>query len=245
MQKHNTLTAFGTINYLTPLMLALTILVPRLSYGFEFNGEKWQDKIRYYYLEGCPAYVLPALDAALKTVSPVAFQNTGIRFSVGFDHKVTLYCADSPVNALQQIPSNIASEETHFGTEEQTIGASTRRYWLKDSMKIIDFDIWLNIAVISPENINKILKHEVLHGLGIGHSKNPDALMYFRPKRSDMHADDLAAINLLYKICEDRMDEDFNIFIHKVPLDGESYYGILPYGGIWPMDVHTIGFSAC
>lgn len=245
MQKDNAITASKGSKYLTLFFFACALLVPMTSNSFEFNGEKWQQNIHYYYLDGCPAFVLPAFEAAFKTVSPVPFQNTGVRFSVGFDHKVTLYCADAPKDALQEIPSNIQSVDTHFATEEQTIGATTRRYWIKDSMKIIDFDIWLNLGVITPENIDKILKHEVLHGLGISHSNNPDALMYFKPTRSKMHADDLAAINLLYEICEDRVDDDFNLFVHKVPVGEESFYGILPFGGIWPKDVHTIGRSAC
>ena len=245
MQKDNTIKAFGRIKHLTLLVSALILLLPMISHGFEFSGEKWKQKIRYYYMEGCPAYVLPAFDAAFKTVSPVPFENTGVRFSVGFDHKVTLYCADSPKDALQYIPSNIESMDTHFSTEIQSIGATTRRYWIKDSMEIIDFDIWLNPKVITPENIDKILKHEVLHGLGISHSNNSDALMYFKPSRSNLHADDLAALNVLYETCEDAIDDDFNLFIYKTRLGGESYYAILPFGGIWPDDVHTIGLSPC
>jgi hypothetical protein len=112
-------------------------------------------------------------------------------------------------------------------------------------LEIIDFDIWLNTEVITPENIDKILKHEVLHGLGISHSNNPDALMYFKPTRSKMHADDLAALSILYEIFEDSVDGDFNLFVHKLSLGGERYYGILLFGGIWPDDIHTIGLSPC
>jgi hypothetical protein len=245
IQKVNKIKASDRIKYLTLLVSALTLLVPILSHGFEFSGIKWKQSIRYYYMEGCPAYVLPAFEAAFNTVSPIPFQNTGVRFSVGFDHKVTLYCADSPNDSLQQIPSNIESADTHFSTEEQTIGATTRRYWNKTSLEIVDFDIWLNTKVITPENIDKILKHEVLHGLGISHSNNPDALMYFKPTRSKMHADDLAALSILYEICEDSVDDDFNLFVHKLSLEGERYYGILPFGGIWPDDIHTIGLSPC
>lgn len=213
--------------------------------AFEFTGERWHDQISYHYMVGCPAYVMPAIEKAFATVSPVAFKNTGIRHAVGFDYKVTLYCAAEPFSSLQVVPPEIQSEETNFSTEEQTIGATTRRYWLKSTKEIVDFDIWLNSAVITPQNIHKILNHEILHGLGIRHSENPDALMYYLPLREDLHVDDLAAVSLLYEICEDQIDEELNLFMHKVPVNGELYYGILPNGGRWPDDVHTIGYSVC
>lgn len=213
--------------------------------GFEFTGERWRENISYHYIEGCPSYVLPAIEKAFGAVSPVAFNNTGRRDSVGFDYKVTFYCAESPILDLQVIPATIAWHESNFAVSENTIGATTRRYWIIDSQKIVDFDIWLNSSVINTENIDKILNHEILHGLGIRHSDNPDALMYFLPNSETMHADDLAAINLLYEICEDSLDADYNYFMHRVPVDGSNYYGILPSGGVWPTDVHTVGQSVC
>lgn len=224
---------------------AATFWIAPATLGFEFTGERWREKISYHYIEGCPPYVLSAIETAFSVVSPVAYGNTGKRNSVGFDYKVTFYCADSPVRDQQVIPSTIAWHESNFAVSENTIGATTRRYWIIDSQKIVDFDIWLNSSVINKENIHKILNHEILHGLGIRHSDNPDALMYFLPKGDTMHADDLAAISLLYEICEDSVDADYNYFMHRVPVDGSSYYGILPYGGVWPTDVHTVGISVC
>lgn len=245
MNKTSSLTAFRKTKIFSLVVYTLAVVIQQNSYGFEFTGEKWRENIRFHYMEGCPAYVLPSIEKAFESVSPVAFQNTGVRYSVGFDYKVTFYCADEPRQNLQTIPSNIQSAETNFAIDEQTVGATTRRYWIQDSLKIIDFDVWLNPSVIDSSNIDKILKHEILHGLGIRHSENPEALMYFAPRRSQMHADDLAAISLLYEICEDSVDEEFNYFMHKVPLEGENYYGILPNGGMWPKDVHSIGFSVC
>lgn len=185
-------------------------------------------------MKGCPAYALPSLEKAFESVFPIAFKNIGIQDSVGFDYKVTFYCADSPHQTLQKIPLTIASDNTNFATAENTIGATTKRYRLLDTLKIIDFDISLNLAIINPGNIDKILNHEILHGLGIPHSENPEVLIYFLPRRSDMHADDLAAISLLYETCEDSVNEEFNYFMHKVPAAGENHYGILPNGGRWP-----------
>lgn len=245
MKINTAITVAGKGKFFLLITLSLAIGAERNSYGFEFTGERWRDNIQYHYMEGCPAYVLPSIEKAFESVSPIAFKNTGIQDSVGFDYKVTFYCADSPHQNLQKLPTTVESEETNFATEENTIGATTKRYWLLDTLKIIDFDIWLNLAVIDSGNIDKILNHEILHGLGIRHSENPEALMYFLPRRSDMHADDLAAISLLYEICEDSVDEEFNYFMHKVPVEGENFYGILPNGGIWPEDVHTVGFSVC
>jgi len=66
MQKDNTIKASGRIKHLTLLVSALILLLPMISHGFEFSGEKWKQKIRYYYMEGCPAYVLPRLMPHLK-----------------------------------------------------------------------------------------------------------------------------------------------------------------------------------
>ena len=34
-------------------------------------------------------------------------------------------------------------------------------------------------------------------------------------------------------------------YLHKVPVNDEYYYGIMPANGIWPYDVHTVGESDC
>ena len=245
MHRKYSITALEKTGVLYLVIFSLSVLALPHSYGFEFTGERWRDNIPYHWMESCPAYILPAIEKAFESVSPVMFKNSGIKKSVGFDYKVTFYCADTPYKNQQKIPLTVELEETNFETEEQTIGATTRRYWLPDTLQIIDFDIWLNLSVINSSNINKILSHEILHGLGLRHSANPEALMYFVPSQSEMHADDLAAVSLLYGVCEDSVDEQFNYFMHKVPVDGKNYYGILPSGGVWPKDVHTIGISVC
>lgn len=245
MDRISSIAAFRRTSIYSLVVFTLAMTNQKSIRGFEFSGEKWRENIEFHYMEGCPDYVLPSIEKAFESVSPVEFDNTGIRYSVGFDYKVTFYCADAPHQKLQVIPPTIRSAQSNFAIDEQTIGATTRRYWIQDSLKIIDFDVWLNTSVIDPSNIEKILKHEILHGLGIRHSENPEALMYRAPRRSQMHADDLAAISLLYEICEDSIDEELNYFMHKVPVEGENYYGILPNGGTWPKDVHSIGFSVC
>lgn len=145
-----------------------------------------------------------------------------------FDYKVTCYCAAAPNKSLIDIASTVEAEETNFAIDEQTIDATTRHNSSQGSLKIIDFDVWLNPSAINPNNIDKILKHAILHGLGLRHSENPEALMCFPPRASQMRADDLAAIRLLYEICEEYVDDESYHFRHKVPLEEKTTTALCP-----------------
>jgi hypothetical protein len=50
----------------------------------------------------------------------------------------------------------------------------------------------------------------------------------------ELTINDLAGINVLYGLCVDEVDPAENHFIHKVPFNGDFYYGIMPANGIWP-----------
>ena len=52
--------------------------------------------------------------------------------------------------------------------------------------------------------------------------------MCFPPRASQMRADDLAAIRLLYEICEEYVDDESYHFRQKVPLEEKNYDGTLP-----------------
>ena len=82
------------------------------SHAFEFTGERWEQPIEYHYLLGCPAYVMPAIENAFAAVSPIPFSNSGPRSSVGYDQKVTIYCAAAPIASQIQLPESVALDET-------------------------------------------------------------------------------------------------------------------------------------
>jgi len=141
VNKTTSITAFGKTRISLLLVFTLAMATLQTIYGFEFTGERWRDNIRFYYMQDCPDYVLPSIEKAFESVSPISFENTGVRYSVAFDYKVTFYGADAPNKSLANIPSPVESEETDFAIDEPTIGATARRHQIQGSQKIIDFDV--------------------------------------------------------------------------------------------------------
>lgn len=212
------------------------------SRAFEISGIRWHKPITYYYRDGCPSYVLPELKRAASTMSPISTRYGGLASSVGFDERVTVYCAPEPIQAAMFIPDHIG-----FDTVDSAIGTA-RRYWRRSTQEIVDCDIWLHADRINPANARIIIQHEWGHCLGLDHEEEQRSIMAPTLQKIDTDdptINDRAGLNVLYGKCEDELDSYGNHFMHKVPVNGGYLYGIMPAGGVWPYDVHTVGASDC
>jgi len=219
---------------------ALDIIAP--SQGFEISGKRWYSEVTFYSSSNCPSFVVESLPQLITTMTPIPNSYGGKQNGVGFDRKPTVYCSPERTQALSYLPETVDSDEVF-----STLG-SARRYWEKTTYKLVDCDIWLNSEFINPENIGKILRHEWGHCLGLEHEDQQLSIMATTLPNilsEELTINDLAGINVLYGLCIDEVDKEGNHFMHKVPFNGDFYYGIMPVDGVWPTHVHTVGKSDC
>ncbi len=218
------------------------------SSGFEIGGERWGSTVTYYTRPGCPSYVTDAFEPVISRITPIEYNYGGFNSTVGFDNNVTIYCASEQVQAQVYVPDDVGSDIFFLTDEQGSAAGSARRYWSKSSKEMLDCDIWLNEERIDQDNIEIVLGHEWGHCLGLKHENQVMSLMnsflqlILSPEPT---IDDKAGLNILYDLCVDELDVGNNHFMHKVPVNGEFYYGIMPANGMWPYDVHTIGKSNC
>jgi hypothetical protein len=126
-------------SYFTVFTLAIATL--RTDYGFEFTNKRWRENIRFHCIQGLVDYVLASMQNPCKSASPISFENTSARYSMGFNYKVSLYCADPHNKSLENNPSITEAEATNFAADKQTIGATTRHYWTQASQQIINYGV--------------------------------------------------------------------------------------------------------
>lgn len=216
--------------------------VIRLGHGFEISQKRWYDEVVYFSMANCPAFVHENLEQVIANMTPIGNSYGGAQESIGFDRKPSFYCAPKQIQAFSFLPDEVDSDEVFT-----TIG-SARRYWSKAEFRMLDCDVWLNSEMISPENIKTVLRHEWGHCLGLDHEDNQLSIMASTLPSilsEELTINDIAGLNVLYDLCEDAIDSAGNHFMHKVPFDGEFYYGIMPANTVWPQAVHTVGLSAC
>ena len=218
------------------------------SSGFEIDGQRWVSNVTYYTLPGCPAFVNDAMEPVIANMTPISHGYGGHNHAVAFDYRVTIYCATQQVEAFSVLPADVESDLLYLTDQQGSAAGSARRYWSRDSKEMLDCDIWLNEDKIASDNIDIVLGHEWGHCLGLKHENQVLSLMNSFLQlifSAEPTIDDRAGLNVLYELCVDELDERNNHFMHKVPVDGEYYYGIMPGDGMWPHDVHTVGKSSC
>ena len=210
-------------------------------YGYELPDQfrKWNISTVnvYYKTDGCNILTLGLIHRASRKWGVLQTDDRGTTtLPIGYDQRVTLYCAEVDPMEIVRLPPGV-SMQTDYLTDSQNnfVVASARSYWLGSS--IVDCDIRLHPIFVNNSNVESVVAHEWGHCLGIDHSNNWDATMYYAaPSRATLHADDLLAACELYKVCK-LMDSEGNLAIQPIEHNNECWYGYLPNKGIWPDDV--------
>jgi hypothetical protein len=221
--------------------LALAVLMAPISAAFQLADQRWESPITYYVHTSCPESVVEFLPSIVEFMTPVENTYGGITDIIELDDKTTVYCED--IQSLVYLPQGIEMDVAH-----STLGTA-RRYWYKETQAFVDCDVYLNMDRLTEDSLETVMTHEWGHCLGLNHESFRRSIMfpYYLPPISSetLTIDDLAGINVLYDVCEDIVDEESNHFMHKVPVNDEIFYGVMPVNGTWPRDVHTIGRSNC
>jgi len=223
------------------MLIGLVIGVFQKSYGYELPEKfrKWNlGTVNVYYkTDGCNIRTLGLIHRASRKWDVIETDDRGTTtLPIGYDQRVTLYCAETDPVELVRLPPGV-SMQTDYLTDSQNglVLASARSYWLGSS--IVDCDIRLHPYFVTNSNVESVVAHEWGHCLGIDHSNNWDATMFYAPPiRSTLHADDLLAACELYQVCK-LMDAEGNLAIRPIEYNNEWWYGYLPKGGVWPDDV--------
>lgn len=225
--------------------LLLALLCPAAS-AFELNTPeiKWtQAAIPLAYMEdGCNIDIKGSAEKALETWGlkrSIQREPEGI----GFDDRSTIYCSELDLAELLILPDDVEVVISNIGESGQVV-ATTHTYFRFD--RIVDFDVRLHPTLVTEESLDRVMLHEVGHGLGFKHSTIEKSIMWWKvDNNEDLHADDLLAGCILYDKCHTLLDDNFNLAVPKVEYEGTCYHAILNSGGVWPDDAYMAGIVDC
>ena len=188
----------------------------------------------YYQSSSCSISTSGLWKRASEKWGVVETVNRGELNNVSYDGRPTIYCATVDPNAIVSLPPGVELTISYLMSEDNNlVMASAHQYWKSGAM--VDCDIRLHPVFVNDDNVDTSVLHEAGHCLGIAHSDNPDATMYFAAPDDTLHADDLLAICELYNTCV-QWDEDFNMLIEPFEYQGTCFYGYMPAGKEWPIE---------
>lgn len=232
--------------------MAVGIFLCQSGYAFEPTGQKWAKE--YVWELGGDCSVLVEL------FMPVALASYGrwIDYSRGDDFfdvpsirddKSTVYCSDAPV---------ITEKSEEINGDWMSSGNAKWRWPITQNLTI-ECDIWIAQDAF-PLTILKILRHELGHCFGLGHSDIEDAIMYHAPSGNRLHVDDMAGMATVYGDCAIQIDRDGNKFMPRLDvqeilatLDNEEFEiyenqilsAFIDAGSVWYDGVYGVGLSEC
>ena len=223
-------------------VIAILILSFIAAFVFDSDGYELPDRFRkwnveaievYYNTDGCPFDTTGLWTRAAYKWGVLDVVEMGHN-SIGYDNRPTLYCAENA--ALQNVPSDVEVRIDYVrSSQDNLILATAHSYWISEAM--VDCDIRLHPAFVYEENIEEAMLHEFGHCLGIAHSQDREAIMYYAIRKGAyLHADDHLAICEIYGVCR-LIDSNLNLAIPPQEYGEACYYGYLIAGGIWPDDV--------
>ena len=244
----------------TMLVLLSTVLNMHPATAAEYDGEHWQSTFIWYVDISCPTYVKPTVEAVLEKHSPVAhlFISTW-SLGVSQDSSNVIYCGYSDVQEmqLQQLPYRLEA-----ATSETTAGRA-RWYFYREQQKIVECDVWFSSGSLTEETVELYVLHEVVgHCMGLQHSIDRDAVMYFAPTATGFRVDDYAGLTELYRLCreKDYIDTLGNKYIARMDVEdllavldnrehdmyrGVELSGYLDANTMWPSGLYNIKESSC
>ena len=245
----------------TMVLLGVLLSVSTKTSASEYDGEHWQSTFMWYVDASCPSYVKPAVEEALEKHSPVESLFLGVwSRGVSQDSSNVIYCGYSDVQEMQlQQPLPYGLE---YAVAEATAGRA-KWYFFRESQKIVECDVWFGTASLTEENVELYVLHEVLgHCMGLQHSNDRDAVMYFAPNATGFHVDDYAGLTELYRLCRDKdyIDTLGNKYIARLDVEdllavldnrehdmyrGVELSGYMDANTMWPAGLYNIKESAC
>lgn len=251
--------------YMKTLMIA-TLMSFSLVHAAEYNGEHWESTFQWYIDASCPALVKTAVEEALDRYSPVDTQFVGI-WSKGIsqDSASVIYCGDSDVQQAQlqaPLPYGLASSVADALDAPYIVAGRAYRYYYTETQEMAECDVWLNSVIINEQLLDVLVLHELGHCMGLLHSSEENAVMYYVPTAKSFHIDDYAGLTELYSMCRDKNFTDYmgNMYIARLDvedlleaLDDRAYdmfrgvelSAYLDAGGIWPSSVYNVKQSSC
>lgn len=249
----------GVLYAVLGIVLAFSIV--NLVHAAEYNGEHWQSTYLWYVDASCPAFVKNSVEEQLAKHSPVATQYVTVwNRGISQDSANVIYCGYSDVQETQvqlPLPYGLTSSVS------ETVAGRARWYHLTATQEIVECDVWLSSMYTNEDTVDRYVLHEVLgHCMGLRHSSEKDAVMYYAPRATSFHIDDYAGLTELYRLCRDSAFVDYKGNLYLARLDVEELLEALDdrqydaYRGVelsaylaanepWPASVYNVKESAC
>lgn len=241
------------------LSIVCLLFISTGAFGAELSipYKKWDRPEVLYFVDkpSCPKLVLDQFPSILEEPSRfIKFLDGGMRRTIGYDGMPTIFCDKESTrlgsSSLVAIPDNIVVTEYNVLSEtRQPVVLATTRVYSSLSGSIIDADIWIDTDYIHESNIKFVLRHELGHLLGLPHSENEDALMYWKPTRETWHITDYATLSLAYN-CVSQLDSEMNEYVlHSYGKDwlyiikffNGAYFTVEDYGILTDADLKNSG----
>lgn len=228
------------------ILLTLACAFIDRAEAYEYNGEKWMSRIDWYMGAGCPSYVKGTVEEVAKEIEAnvAAIETRYVTKWSGVpaqDQRTTFYCGTTDVQESYLINLPWWLE---MNTAE-TVAGRARWYYKESNNEIVECDVWLNTDELTEGNVEKFVRHELAHCLGLRHSNEYSAVMYYAPLLPYYHVDDWAGLKRLYHDCTPVIDKYLNLYIGAVETTEGMLSGILRAGKQWYADVYNVEEVEC
>lgn len=203
------------------LFILLSFLLSANSYAELIIPDKhWGRQEVLYFIDkpSCPQIVMDQFPGVFEGADRfIRFLEGGIRRTIGYDEMPTIFCDPDDTRLgtsdLSHLPDGIQVTEYDIKSEvNNAVTLASARVYSSYSGAIMDADIWIDSDFIHESNINYVLKHEIGHLLGLPHSNDPDALMYWKPTARTWNITDYAMFSMAYT-CTSQLDDRMNEFV--------------------------------
>ena len=260
--------AVATVCYIA-IIIGCYVVFTDDAEAAEYKGDHWATSFSWRVDKGCPVYVKTSVQEMLDKHAPVTNNYYGRSYTTPSfgDKQNVIYCGVTDVQSEQlttPLPAYVDYEVTELvSREENAVAGRARRSWYASSLEMIECDVWLSTLFIDEENINKFTLHEVVgHCMGLTHSNDTNAVMYYAPSATQWAADDFAGITELYEQCHEKpyIDSIGNVYMPSLDVedlleaidnrDHDKWRGVtlaayLDANENWPAGLYNIKESAC
>lgn len=186
----------------------------------------------------------------------IKFIDAGVHSPLTRDDVNVIGCAlINPFTLEAAIHSDLAVtyQDSNLTQADQSSGLGivygmTRVWYIIETGRIIEFDMWLNSLFMSqPLLAKQVTRHEAAHAVGLEHSPSEGVMMNAALQGGTIEWDieTIARLSILYGQCEPRFDHRYNLWVPRTVKDGVAYQGLLPRNGVSPDDFQQVEVSRC